>query len=197
MANAREIDQCLPQTQCGQCGFDGCMPYAQALAEGRSTIDRCPPGGTAVLNALGALLTIDPTPYQSTLTTRSPSTAVIREAECIGCTKCIQACPVDAIVGSAKTMHSVLTHECTGCGLCVEPCPVDCIEMQPLKLHIFDKTTARERFSAKKTRQIRDEHQRAQAYREKRKLSANQLDTAAKQSYILNAVARKAYKKHD
>ena len=115
----KKIDAVLPQTQCGECGYPGCLPYAQALAQGHVAMNKCPPGGVAVVEALGALLQQDATPFiaQAREQTRPPMLAVIREAECIGCTKCISACPVDAIIGSGKLMHAVIAHECTGCGL--------------------------------------------------------------------------------
>lgn len=123
------IDALLPQTQCGQCGYPGCRPYAQAIAEGRA-INLCPPGGASTIKALAALLHTEVIPLNPTHGTESErKVAFIREAECIGCTKCIAACPVDAILGSGKHMHTVITAECTGCDLCVEPCPVDCIDM--------------------------------------------------------------------
>lgn len=123
------IDALLPQTQCGQCGYPGCRPYAQAIAEGRA-INLCPPGGASTIKALAALLHTEVIPLDPTHGTESErKVAFIREAECIGCTKCIAACPVDAILGSGKHMHTVITAECTGCDLCVEPCPVDCIDM--------------------------------------------------------------------
>jgi electron transport complex protein RnfB len=124
------IDGLLPQTQCGQCGHMGCRPYAQAIARGEA-INRCPPGGEHTIHQLAALLHI-PAPAPDFAPPPPRSVAFIREAECIGCTKCIQACPVDAIVGAAKLMHTVIAAECTGCDLCVEPCPVDCIELRPL-----------------------------------------------------------------
>lgn len=126
------IDALLPQTQCGQCGYPGCRPYAKAIAKGVN-INKCPPGGEATIQALANLLArpmlpLDPAHGSEQL----PMVAVIREEECIGCTKCIQACPVDAILGAAKQMHTVIAAECTGCDLCVEPCPVDCIDMVPV-----------------------------------------------------------------
>jgi electron transport complex protein RnfB len=124
------IENLLPQTQCGQCGYLGCRPYADAIAQGEH-INRCPPGGDRTIAALATLLHTDTLPLDSA-PPPPRSIAYIREAECIGCTKCIQACPVDAIVGAAKLMHTVIVAECTGCDLCVEPCPVDCIEMRPL-----------------------------------------------------------------
>ncbi len=128
----RMIDALLPQTQCGQCGHPGCRPYAEAMAAGEA-INHCVPGGQATIDALAGLLgqpslALDPE-YGVSPTRRL--VAYIREAECIGCTKCIQACPVDAIVGAAKLMHTVMMDECTGCDLCVAPCPVDCIDMVP------------------------------------------------------------------
>lgn len=126
-----QIDALLPQTQCGQCGHPGCRPYAESIAQGEA-INRCPPGGDSTIEALAHLLGRDPLPLDAEADANSEKrVAFIREAECIGCTKCIQACPVDAIVGAAKLMHTVIVDECTGCDLCVAPCPVDCIEMRP------------------------------------------------------------------
>jgi electron transport complex protein RnfB len=128
-----QIDALLPQTQCGQCGYPGCRPYAEAIANG-DAINKCPPGGQNTISALATLLDV-PAPEldaEHGEATDVKKVAYIREAECIGCTKCIQACPVDAILGAAKLMHTVIASECTGCDLCVEPCPVDCIEMRPL-----------------------------------------------------------------
>jgi len=125
-----QIDALLPQTQCGQCGHPGCKPYAQAIAAGEA-INKCPPGGQATINALADLLDVEApsldVEHGEHLDVKR--VAYIREDECIGCTKCIQACPVDAILGAAKQMHTVIVDECTGCDLCVEPCPVDCIDM--------------------------------------------------------------------
>jgi electron transport complex protein RnfB len=125
------IDTLLPQTQCGQCGHPGCKPYAEAIANGE-LINRCPPGGQETVDRLATLLGIDSRPLDADETTAEQDlVAVIIEEECIGCTKCIQACPVDAIVGAAKLMHTVIIDDCTGCDLCVDPCPVDCIDMVP------------------------------------------------------------------
>jgi electron transport complex protein RnfB len=127
------INALLPQTQCGQCGHPGCHPYAEAIAAGEA-FNRCPPGGESTIRALARLLAQMPRPLDPSHGKEDlRKVAYIREPECIGCTKCIQACPVDAIVGSAKHMHTVIVSECTGCDLCVAPCPVDCIDMVPLK----------------------------------------------------------------
>jgi electron transport complex protein RnfB len=130
------IDELLPQTQCGQCGFPGCRPYAQSIADG-DAINKCPPGGQTTINAIAKLLDITAVPLDEEHGQEELRTiAYIREDECIGCTKCIQACPVDAILGSAKLMHTVIEKECTGCDLCVDPCPVDCIDMLPVNTSI-------------------------------------------------------------
>lgn len=123
------INQALPQTQCGKCGHPGCLPYARAIAAG-AAINQCPPGGHATIVHLASLLGERPVPLNPAHgRPEPPRVAVIREAECIGCKKCIRACPVDAILGATKQMHTVIASECTGCDLCVEPCPVDCIDM--------------------------------------------------------------------
>lgn len=129
-----QIDELLPQTQCGQCGFPGCRPYAQSIADG-DAINKCPPGGQATINNLADLLGVEAPSLDAEHGESSDvkKVAFIREDECIGCTKCLQACPVDAILGAAKQMHTVLADECTGCDLCVEPCPVDCIDMLPVE----------------------------------------------------------------
>ncbi len=127
-----QIDNVLPQTQCGQCGYPGCRPYAEAIANG-DEINKCPPGGEATIKELADLMGVEAKPLDSAHGVEDiKKVAYIREDECIGCTKCIQACPVDAIVGAAKHMHTVIIGECTGCDLCVDPCPVDCIDMVPL-----------------------------------------------------------------
>ena len=196
MKAVQDIDALLPQTQCGECGYPGCLPYAEAIASGQATIDRCPPGGLSTLNALGQLLHIDTSPYLAKVaaSTRPAQLAYIREAECIGCTKCIQACPVDAIIGSAKQLHHILSHECTGCGLCIEPCPVDCIEMHPLEKTTYASDLARQRFQQKKIRQLQEVANKERAYREKKRLTAqtapSTADIKAKQDYIQDALTR-------
>lgn len=128
-----KIDAILPQTQCGQCGFPGCKPYAEAISKGEADINLCPPGGAEGVKQLAELLGVEPKPMGEGLEVKPRSIAVIDENTCIGCTLCIQACPVDAIVGAAKQMHVIVAAQCTGCELCLPPCPVDCISMQIIK----------------------------------------------------------------
>jgi len=131
---ARRIDALLPQAQCRRCGEPGCLPYAEAIAAGRSPINRCAPGGSAAIEALAALLHVPALPLDTDYGVPGPlRIAAIDEATCIGCTLCIQACPTDAIVGAARQLHTVLAHRCTGCELCLPPCPVDCIDLLPAK----------------------------------------------------------------
>ncbi len=198
-----KIDKVLPQTQCTECGFPGCKPYAQALAAGSTSIDKCPPGGTNTVIALAEILALDPVPYieGARVNQRPPAVAKIREQECIGCTKCIQACPVDAIIGGAKHMHVVIEHECTGCQLCVEPCPVDCIDLLPIKSEKYQRDTARERHQARSIRLLRQTQEKEMLYQQKRRLASasqtNQSDKEAKKAYILQALERVQSKKNE
>ncbi len=128
-----QIDALLPQTQCGQCTYAGCRVYAEAIANGEAPINQCPPGGQATIIALADLLDTEVVELNTShgQHLEVPHVAIIDEQTCIGCTLCIQACPVDAILGAARHMHTVITDECTGCKLCLPPCPVDCIDMVP------------------------------------------------------------------
>lgn len=195
MSLIQRIDALLPQTQCGKCGHPGCKPYAEGIADGEP-INKCPPGGDETIAALAELLKIPVLELDISRGAAPPQVAYIREAECIGCTKCIQACPVDAIVGAAKLMHTVIIDECTGCDLCVAPCPVDCIEMHPLPLGTLPvvgglaaslaeqqartakRDHARQRFERRNARLQREEQQK-QAEREARAQRAAQVEVAA------------------
>lgn len=181
---AEQIDALLPQTQCGLCSYNGCMPYATALARNEAEINLCPPGGVNGLFALGKLLNIDPAPYVPYMQkiAKPNLVAVIREAECIGCTKCITACPVDAILGGPKQMHSIITNDCTGCELCVAPCPVDCIDM----IEIPEETDAQ--IKKQKSDYYRQRYH-AHQIRTENKETVNQT-ISDKQAYIQAALLR-------
>jgi len=130
-----KIDALLPQTQCGQCTYPGCRPYAEAITNGEANINQCPPGGEATMLALSDLLGVEPLALDEEHADEPEKTVVYVDEEiCIGCTLCIQACPVDAILGAAKQMHTIIESECTGCNLCIPPCPVDCIHIIPVKV---------------------------------------------------------------
>ncbi len=160
---AEKINTILPQTQCGQCTFKGCKPYSEAIIKGTADINQCPPGGKDVIKKIAKLLNVDYKPLDKKFGVNKPiSTAIINEAECIGCTLCIAACPVDSILGAGKQMHTVIENECTGCELCIKPCPVDCIEMKPLAIKPNDfikrkrADLARERYEFRNFRIARD-----------------------------------------
>ena len=190
-SRAADIDALLPQTQCGKCGYAGCRPYAEAIAAGAADINRCPPGGAELIADIAGLLGIATKPLDPSCGQAGPpQVAVIREEHCIGCTLCIQACPVDAIVGAARLMHTVITEACTGCELCVPPCPVDCIDMRDAvapKARRAAAEDARRRFLARNRRlqRERDENahklaarRAAQAEKKKRETVARVLERA-------------------
>jgi electron transport complex protein RnfB len=163
----QRIDALLPQTQCTKCGFDGCRPYAEAIAAGAADIDQCPPGGDEGVARLARLLGREAKALNPEYGTfRPPQVAVIDEAACIGCVKCIQACPVDAIVGAPKAMHTVIASWCTGCELCLPPCPVDCIALAAVAaLPEADLSRARhERRAARLVRDAREHAARLEAH---------------------------------
>ena len=158
---ARRLDALLPQTQCTKCGYAGCRPYAEAMAAGEADINQCPPGGDETVAALAHALGRAPRPLNpANGAYRPPQVAVIDEAICIGCTKCILACPVDAIVGASKLMHTVIASWCTGCELCIAPCPVDCIALLPAG-SLPAAELSRSRHEARKARLARDEREHA------------------------------------
>ena len=194
---AERIDALLPQTQCTKCGYPSCRPYAEAIAAGEADINQCPPGGDAGVRKLAALLGREYKPLSPQNGIEQPRrVAVIDEARCIGCTLCIQACPVDAIVGAAKLMHTVVTELCSGCDLCVPPCPVDCIEMVPATGAdaIWDRTradAARERFELRGARLERERRERAERLAQ-RALQARGHPEAGKKRAVIQAAIERA-----
>lgn len=193
MVSVAQIDSLLPQTQCRQCGFAGCRPYAEAISEGRAEINQCPPGGEFTLRALAGLLGRQPLALNpANGRHKPPQLAVILESQCIGCTLCIQACPVDAIVGAARQMHTVIEAECSGCELCLPPCPVDCIELRPAdQPHPPGSSGAREQAGHYRRRfQRRQQRLAARQARQDRQTSAPVLSAAEKKQTIAAAVAR-------
>ncbi|WP_411728427.1 RnfABCDGE type electron transport complex subunit B [Methyloglobulus sp.] len=175
MISIDKINAILPQTQCGQCGYKGCKPYAEAIALGRADINQCPPGGDEGILELAKLLGLAAKPLHPEFGDHKPKqVAVIVEEDCIGCVKCIAACPVDAILGAAKLMHTVIAAECTGCELCVAPCPVDCIIMEPLTIQlspeqkIAQKLTAMCRYEARNRRKDNEALEKAEKVRKQK-----------------------------
>lgn len=167
---ALRIDALLPQTQCKQCGFHGCMPYAEAIAAGEAEIDRCPPGGDAGIAGLAALLARTPVPLDTSRGLHLPHRiAVIDGTACIGCAKCLAPCPTDAIVGASKFLHTVVASLCTGCELCIPPCPVDCIHMEEAPLYpvMMGKDVARERYGFHQFRLQRAQNERTEQLAER------------------------------
>jgi Na+-translocating ferredoxin:NAD+ oxidoreductase subunit B len=160
---ADDIDALLPQTQCTRCGYAGCKPYAEASASGEAQINQCPPGGAATVEALASLLGRARLPLNPANGIDGPPTvAVIDEERCIGCAKCLPPCPVDAIVGARRFMHTVIESLCTGCELCIAPCPVDCIVMVPLRGDAPSASLNRERYAAHSARLARRQVERAE-----------------------------------
>jgi len=199
-----EIDALLPQTQCGKCGFSGCKPYAEAIAEGRADINQCPPGGQEGIEKLAQLLGVTPKPLNTShgFPRLDKVVAWIDEQLCIGCTFCIRACPVDAIVGASKQLHTVIAAECTGCELCIAPCPMDCITLVPAdegkndtyKKQVADNLRARHQFRLlrlereKQTGKAESKHKPI-AQAEKKPATAEERKKAIVQAAIQRAAA--------
>jgi electron transport complex protein RnfB len=197
---ASRIDALLPQTQCTRCGYPACLDYAQAIARDEADINQCPPGGHAGIVALATLLGRAIKPLNPANGVEKPrEVALIDEDTCIGCTKCIQACPVDAIVGASKMMHTILVEECTGCELCIAPCPVDCIAMVPATVDAQETALElapryRARYAAHNTRLARESTERDAALAA-RKAEVDVGDGAPGKSAVLEAIARAKAKK--
>ncbi|GAA0704463.1 RnfABCDGE type electron transport complex subunit B [Dokdonella soli] len=191
------IDALLPQTQCTRCGYPTCRAYAEAIAGDRADINQCPPGGAAGIDALAGLLGRVAKPLNpANGREEAPTVALIDEDICIGCTKCIQACPVDAIVGAAKRMHTIIAAECTGCGLCLPPCPVDCIALVPTadrpleRVDVLDRAGhARRRFDARNVRLMRERGER-DARRAAAQPKPDENPAPISRSAVLEAIAR-------
>lgn len=176
MTLAEQIDALLPQTQCRKCGYQGCKPYAEAISNGEADIDQCPPGGEAGIRKLAELLGVATKPLNPAFGSERPRlVAVIDEAVCIGCTKCLPPCPTDAILGASKHMHTVIAELCTGCELCIEPCPVNCISMEISSFPAWsadDANQSRRRYQAKNRRIARLEQERADRLQRQKQLLA-------------------------
>ena len=185
-AQPANIDALLPQTQCTQCGYPGCLPYAEAIATGHAKINQCPPGGDAGIRRLSTLLGQPYIPLNPDNGTEKPRrVALIDETSCIGCTLCIQACPVDAIIGGAKYMHTVIADHCTGCDLCLPPCPVDCIVLTPAPF-VWDSARAH----AAKHRYAAHEKRLAQEASEATQRAADLTAARCKKTMIAAAMER-------
>lgn len=192
-ARAAAIDALLPQTQCTRCGFAGCAPYAEAIARGETDINRCPPGGEATIAALAELTGRAARPLEASCGAPGPlRVAVVDETRCIGCTLCIDACPVDAIIGGAKRMHAVLPSLCSGCELCVAPCPVDCIAMEPAPRAWtpVDAASARERHRIRNARRERGERVSGRPLATAQRVAADDAGAAARRQAVAAALAR-------
>ncbi|MES2355981.1 MAG: electron transport complex subunit RsxB [Pseudomonadota bacterium] len=205
-----KIDAILPQTQCEQCGYPGCKPYATAIANGEADINQCPPGGQEGIEELATLLGIQPKPLDTTHGVTKPrAVALIDESICIGCTLCIQACPVDAILGAAKQMHTIIADECTGCELCIAPCPVDCISMVAVEETLDDwkkrgADRARERHEFRQLRLAREKAEKMEKLAAKQTTAVTGTESSntaalaeadAKKAVIAAAIARAKAKK--
>ena len=172
-----QIDALLPQTQCTKCGYSGCMPYAQAISEGQADINQCPPGGAAGIAKLATLLAVKEKPLNPEFGVEHlRKVAYIVEQDCIGCTKCLPPCPVDAILGANKQMHTIIAAECTGCELCIAPCPVDCIIMKDIENPtVWDQVAAehaKQRYQNKQQRQLKQAEEKAERLKkQKQKLA--------------------------
>jgi electron transport complex protein RnfB len=196
---ADRIDNILPQTQCGKCGYPGCRPYAEAVANKQADINKCPPGGEEGIRDLANLLGVSFKPFDADVVLKPPAVAFIDENICIGCTLCLQACPVDAISGASKQMHTIIAPLCTGCELCVEPCPVDCIDMLPLPQQILSRDqkratakAARQRYGFRLERIERDKREKAERLPQKAKPAEKPVALEADAQALIQAALERA-----
>jgi electron transport complex protein RnfB len=188
--SADAIDGMLPQTQCGQCGYSGCRPYADAIARGEAPFNQCPPGGAEVMAEIAALLGEKAMSLNTAFGhTMQPAVARIEEAACIGCTLCLDACPVDAIVGARKLIHTVIAVECTGCALCLPPCPVDCIVMEPTGA---PRNRDRQRSNAPRLRERFQDRQQRFAEREQQRRDRAARSAEARKKNVIEKVLSRA-----
>lgn len=194
---ASRLDALLPQTQCMRCGYPACRPYAEAIINGKADINQCPPGGQQGVDAIAALLARDSKPLDPDFGLEAAATvALIDEDVCIGCTKCIQACPVDAIVGAAKRMHTIISAECTGCELCIPPCPVDCIVMVATSIAPLTRVdilvragVAKGRFEDRNSRLARNENEQSSRREKTQRTDAKRVAPISRNA-VLEAIAR-------
>lgn len=192
MTLVQHIEALLPQTQCGQCGYSGCAPYARALSTQETSINLCPPGGRHTIAALSELLQLPIIePADSAKTDAAKVLAVIDEAVCIGCTACIKACPVDAIVGATKQMHDVIALECTGCGLCIPPCPVDCIDLLEVSDAFLPRVSSTQSISASDAAHHAKQRFEKRAQRLDKLEQRKQAERVAKREAMLASTASK------
>ena len=189
----RAIDALLPQTQCRRCGHAGCLPYAEAISSGAADINQCPPGGDATIAAIAKLLQKDTKPLNPEYGEyHGRMLAVIDESVCIGCTLCIQACPVDAILGATKQMHTVIASECTGCELCVPPCPVDCIDMRTVanEMSTQERDRTSRRYRQRNERLARRAREKTERRKDKMRSLATKSGDDPRKAVIAAAVER-------
>ncbi|MBI3903608.1 MAG: electron transport complex subunit RsxB [Nitrosomonadales bacterium] len=194
-----QINDILPQTQCGKCGYPGCRPYAEAIANKEADINKCPPGGEEGIHELAALLGVPFKSFEAGVVLKPKSVAFIDENICIGCTLCLQACPVDAIAGASKLMHTIIASLCTGCELCVAPCPVDCISMLPLSQQTVTReekhaaaNAARARYEFRLERMARDKREKAERLAQKTAALAQQAAAPTDEQTIIRAAIARA-----
>jgi electron transport complex protein RnfB len=194
-----QINSLLPQTQCEECGYPGCKPYADAIVNNNAELDLCKPGGTATLKALGELLD-EPVTYaiaKVQARTEKKKLAVIDESLCIGCVKCIKACPVDAIVGAKKLMHTVIETECTGCQLCIDPCPMDCIDLIDAPDQNYYPVLYRKRYENRQQRLQQTDFKQQQTVQTIKQNNKSDYAKNAKKDYIKAALARVRQRKNN